>query len=169
MTLVPASECIMTRTTADGAREVLLGLKKHGVIGKGKIVGPGGHVEVGETELEACVRELEEETGLVVEAADLRAAGTVVFRFPTRPEWDMSVAMFTGERFGGELVETDELAPSWYPIDALPFDRMWDDAKHWLLRVLAGEVVNAEITLAEDCETVAEARFHEAGQKQTGG
>jgi 8-oxo-dGTP diphosphatase len=150
---------MLTRTTTDGTVEVLLGLKKTGVIGKGKIVGPGGHVEPDETALEACVRELKEETGLVVDPAHLRTAGTVVFRFPARPAWDMTVAMFVGERFGGELVETDELAPAWYPADALPFDRMWDDAKYWLPRVLAGEVVHAEITLADDCETVAQARF----------
>jgi 8-oxo-dGTP diphosphatase len=161
VTLVSACECILTRTTAEGTVEVLLGLKKRGTIGKGKIVGPGGHVEAGETDLEACVRELEEETGLVVDPAELRDAGTVVFRFPTRPEWDMSVAVFTGERFTGELVETDELAPAWYPVAALPFDRMWDDAKYWLPRVLAGTVVRAEIALAEDCETAAEVQLHE--------
>lgn len=162
MALFAASECILTRTALDGTTEVLLGLKKRGAIGLGKIVGPGGHVESDETDLEACVRELKEETGLVTVPAELRTAGTVVFRFPTRPEWDMSVAMFTGERFAGELVETDELAPAWYPVDALPFDRMWDDAKYWLPRVLAGEVVHAEITLAENCETVAVARFDES-------
>lgn len=158
MTLVPASECILTRTGSDGRVEVLLGLKKRG-IGQGKFVGPGGHIEEGETALEACVRELKEETGLVVHPEDLRSAGAVIFRFPTRPEWDMSVAMFTGERFSGELVETDELTPDWFPVDALPSDRMWDDNKYWLPRVLAGEVVHVEITLNADCETVAAARF----------
>jgi 8-oxo-dGTP diphosphatase len=161
MTLVPATECFLIRTGADGTVEVLLGLKKTGAVGKGKILGPGGHVEAGETDLEACVRELEEETGLVVEPAQLRAAGTAAFRFPTRPEWDMSVAVFTGEHFTGEPVETDELAPAWYPVDALPFDRMWDDAKYWVREVLAGGEVHAEFTLAEDCETVASVRNFE--------
>lgn len=154
MTLVPASECFLMRNGPDGRTEVLLGLKKTGAIGRGKVVGPGGHVERGETDLEACVREVKEETGLRVEPADLRAAGLVVFRFPTRPAWDMAVAVFTGERFAGEPVETDELAPFWHPVDALPFDRMWEDAKHWLPTVLAGGTINTKIILNDDCETV---------------
>lgn len=154
MTLVPASECFLTRIGPDGRAEVLLGLKKTGAVGRGKVVGPGGHVEQGETDLEACVREVKEETGLIVEPGALRAAGLVVFRFPARPAWDMAVAVFTGERFTGEPVETDELAPAWHPVDALPFDRMWDDAKHWLPRVLAGGTISAKIVLNDDCETV---------------
>ena len=32
---------------------------------------------------------------------------------------------------------------------------MWDDAKYWLPLVLAGEHVDALITFADDCATVA--------------
>lgn len=157
MNLVPTSECMVIRHTDRGA-ELLLGLKKRG-IGEGKLVAPGGHVEPGETDLQACVREVKEETGLSVDVGDLRPLGRVVFRFPSRPEWDMYVAMFACERYEGEPAESDELTPAWYPLDDLPFERMWDDAKYWLPRVLAGEQLNADITLNADCETVAEARF----------
>jgi hypothetical protein len=32
---------------------------------------------------------------------------------------------------------------------------MWDDARYWLPRVLAGQHVEAAITFADDCATVA--------------
>ena len=42
------------------------------------------------------------------------------------------------------------------PVTALPFDRMWDDGRHWLPRVLAGERLRATFSYAPDRETVAE-------------
>lgn len=158
MTPARAAEILLTRTASDGSAEVLLGLKGRG-LGAGKIVGPGGHVEPGESDRQACARELEEETGLVVAPEKLREAGTLAFHFLARPEWDMIVVIFLAEEFSGELVETEELVPSWFRADALPFDRMWEDARLWVPRALAGEVLTAEFTIAEDNESVAAAKF----------
>ena len=158
MELTLTSECLLTRTTEAGVVELLTGLKKRG-LGKGKIVMPGGHVEQGESLEEACAREVEEETGLRVAVADLVPMGGVIFRFPAKREYDMFVAMFRCERFEGEPAESDELVPAWAPVEALPFDRMWDDAKHWLPLILAGKQIDAVITLNDDNETVAKLEF----------
>ncbi len=139
--------------------ELLLGLKKRG-FGEGRVVAPGGHLEPGETTGQACVREIAEEVGIVVEPADLAPAGGVAFRFPTRPEWDLHVALFRTRLFQGEPAESDELVPGWYPVEDLPWADMWPDARHWLPRVLAGETIQAEITLGADGETVTKAMFH---------
>jgi 8-oxo-dGTP diphosphatase len=155
MPLTSTCLCLLTRVSGDGP-QVLLGHKKSG-LGTGKIVGLGGHVEAGESPAQAAAREVKEEAGIAVAPADLCQAAHLTFLFPVRPRWDMTVAVFTGADWTGEATETDEITPEWFPLTALPLDRMWDDAKHWLPRVLTGERVRATFTYARDCETVAAA------------
>ncbi|MBT2385301.1 8-oxo-dGTP diphosphatase [Streptomyces sp. ISL-11] len=155
MTLTSMCLCLVTRpTTAGAGRDVLLGRKKRG-FGAGNVVGLGGHVEPGETPLRAAVRELAEESSLVVAEADLLQAARLVFRFPARPDYDQEVAVFLTDKAEGTVRECDEIAPAWYPVDELPLDAMWDDAKHWLAEVLAGRRVEGEFVFADDNVTVA--------------
>jgi 8-oxo-dGTP diphosphatase len=152
--LVPTCLCLLTRTSADGTREVLLGYKKTG-LGTGKVVGLGGHVEPGETPAEAAAREVKEESGLCVTPGSLAQAAYVTFRFPAHPSWDMEVTIFTTADWTGEPAESEEIRPQWFPVTALPFDRMWQDAALWLPRVLAGERLTATFTYAGDNEAIA--------------
>ena len=151
--VAPVALCFLLRDGAAG-REVLLGRKKRG-FGRGKVVGLGGHVEPGESPAEAAVRELHEEACVVLDPAAVRPGGTVDFRFPARPEWDMRCTMYTCTAWSGEVCETDEIAPAWYPVDALPLTDMWQDADHWLPIVLSGRVADFLVEMAEDNETVA--------------
>jgi 8-oxo-dGTP diphosphatase len=148
--------CLLTRITGDGRRQVLLGHKKTG-LGCGKIVALGGHVEDGESPADAAAREVKEESGIQVAPDSLREAAQVTFLFPVCPRWDMIAFVFTGAEWAGEAMETPEIRPEWFDVTDLPLDRMWDDAEHWLPRVLAGERLGARFTYAEDCETVATA------------
>jgi 8-oxo-dGTP diphosphatase len=154
VTLTATCLCLLTRMTGDGVSEVLLGRKKTG-FGRGKIVAVGGHVEAGETPAEAAAREVREESGIHVLPAALTAAADLTFLFPARPDWDMTVAIFTADAWSGEAVESGELAPQWFEAAALPYELMWDDAPLWLPRVLAGERLRASFSYAEDNETVA--------------
>lgn len=158
MTSVPVTLCFLLRERPDDGTEVLLGLKKTG-FGVGKIVGLGGHVEAGETDAEAACREVFEEAGVVVHQEDLLDVGTVEFVFPARPDWNMSTRLFTARRWAGDPVESSEIIPEWFLASALPLDRMWQDAEHWLPAALTGSVVDAVITLNEDNETVASAEY----------
>ena len=73
----PASRPRRRRRTArvlvadDGGRMLLFADSDPGLPGLRWWITPGGGIEPGESDLEAAVRELREETGLVVEAADL--------------------------------------------------------------------------------------------------
>lgn len=144
----------MTRVTRDGGHQVLLGHKKTG-LGRGKIVGLGGHVEPGEAPAEAAAREAKEESGIHV--GELTPAAHITFLFPARPRWDMTADVFITAEFSGVPGETDEIRPEWFGLDALPLEAMWDDARQWLPRVLAGERLRATFRYAGDCQTVAEA------------
>jgi 8-oxo-dGTP diphosphatase len=123
-------------------QSVLLGLKKTG-FGTGRIVGIGGGIEALETPAEAAVRELLEETGLVVSLAELRNAGAIEFRFAGKPTWDMEAALFVTHRWSGTALETLEIAPIWCEIDALPWAQMWPDGRSWLLECLRGGRIDA--------------------------
>jgi 8-oxo-dGTP diphosphatase len=145
--------CLIRRTTADGP-EVLLGLKKTG-FGAGRWVGLGGHVEDGEKPADAAAREVAEESSLVVSPDALEHMATIEFRFPVRPSWDQTADVYLTSCYQGEPAESDEVAPHWFRQDALPLGAMWDDARYWLPRVLAGQHVAVTITFADDCATVA--------------
>jgi len=144
--------CYLLRD-GDGGRQVLLGRKKEG-LGAGRLVGLGGKLEPGETAVAAAVREVHEESGVVVAASDLDHRGRLTYRFPTRSSWSQESDVFVAERFDGEPVESDELVPAWYEVDRLPLDEMWDDARFWLPGVLAGGRVRRAFRFAADLASV---------------
>lgn len=133
---------------------ILLGRKKRG-FGCGKYNGLGGKIEPGEDEKAAAVREIAEEAEVAVDPSDLSPAGHITFYFPAMRSFDHDVTLFVAERWRGEPRETEEMAPEWFPVNALPFRRMWQDDAYWLPLVLAGRVIEAEFTFAGDNETIA--------------
>ena len=115
---------------------MLLQFKRRG-FGVGKWNGPGGKVEPGETLEQAVVREVKEETGLVVSRPEKMTE--LEFVFENRGEWDNLTHVYAAKNFSGELVAGEEGELKWFKISALPFKEMWDDDPHWLPEVLAGE------------------------------
>ena len=154
MTAAHVTLCFLLRDDADG-QHVLLGTKKTG-FGKGKVVGVGGHVEAGETAVEAACREVMEEIHVVVHADDLLPAGNVDFIFPARPEWNMATTVFLTHDWQGEPSESDEISPQWYPVAQLPVERMWADAEHWLPAMISGRRIAVWFELAADNKNVAD-------------
>jgi 8-oxo-dGTP diphosphatase len=137
----------------EGRTQVLLGRKKRG-LGTGHFVGLGGKFEDGEHAPQAAVREIEEESGLIVAESDLDRRGDLFYLFPDKPAWSQRSTVFVVTKWVGEPQPSDELDPEWFDLDALPLDQMWDDAKFWLPGVLNGGRVSREYVFAVDLATV---------------
>ena len=130
-TWTPAEQATLLFVVDDD--KVLLIEKKRG-IGAGKINGPGGRVDQGESPMEAAVREVEEE--LRVTPIGVRKVGEVLFQ--VLDGVSIRIHVFRAEDCRGEPTETEEAVPMWTPLDTIPFDRMWEDDHLWFPRVLSG-------------------------------
>jgi len=124
---------------------VLLMHKKRG-LGKGKVNAPGGHIESGETELEAAIRETEEEVGLT--PLNMEEVGTLYFQFTNGLK--MKGTVFTAESSRGILTETDEADPFWVSISDIPYTKMWEDDLLWLPHVIKGKKIEGRFIFDDD-------------------
>ena len=113
--------------------QVLLIRKKRG-LGAGKINGPGGRIEAGETPMQCAIRETEEE--LCITPLNVKAAGELFFHAEDMPRIHGHV--FTATGYKGTPTEKDEAITIWTSVNQLPFEEMWDDDQFWLPQVLAG-------------------------------
>jgi 8-oxo-dGTP diphosphatase len=156
MPLPQVCVCYLLRESAGGT-EVLLGRKKHG-LGVGNFVGLGGKLEPGESAVDAAVREVFEESGVIVAASDLEPRGLLSYWFPHREAWSQESNVFVCRTWQGEPRGSDELDPEWFALERVPYDEMWDDARRWLPAVLAGASVRRSFVFGEDLATVVEER-----------
>ncbi len=133
---------------------ILLIEKKRG-LGAGKINGPGGKIDPGETALQAVVRECQEELHITPVAP--RKLGELWFAMSDCP--DILCHVFRAGDFHGTPTETDEAVPVWTPLDAIPYHRMWADDRVWLPLLIDGTtfrarfVFHGELMLWHELET----------------
>ena len=113
--------------------QILLIRKKRG-LGAGKIVGPGGRVEPGETPLACAIREVQEE--LCVTPTRVAARGEHFFHF--LDGYTIRVFAFSAEGCEGTPRETGEAVPVWASLDAIPYPEMWEDNRVWMPLLLEG-------------------------------
>jgi 8-oxo-dGTP diphosphatase len=141
--------------------KLLLGEKKKGEIGTGMLCGPGGKLDLGETLPECLIRETREELSIELDPASLELVAYILFhkgrfRFMllnkifnflgwTSSMPDFGVYVYRARILFGQLVETDDMIPGLYPLDNLPFEKMYEADRHWLPRAINGEKFNADV------------------------
>ncbi|HZH79996.1 MAG TPA: NUDIX domain-containing protein [Gemmatimonadales bacterium] len=135
---MPTNEATVCYLCAGG--KVLLQRRAAGRLWAGRLNGPGGKIDAGETATTAIVREVQEETGVRLDAQ--RPAGSLDLRFGDPPSQSLLVHVFTSDRFIGRPRGGREGGLRWYGIHRLPFDDLWPDMRYWLPLVLAGGKVS---------------------------
>ena len=122
-----ASLCFVMRD-----RQILLIRKLRG-LGAGKLNGPGGRMEAGESPLDCAIREVQEE--LCVTPTGLQKGGEIRFQF--LDGYSLLVHCFRASDCVGTPTETEEAIPLWRSLEAVPYDEMWPDDRVWLPLLIA--------------------------------
>lgn len=121
--------------------KILLGEKKKG-FGKGKLNGPGGKIEPGETPEQGMIRETREEVGIT--PTKYKEMGTVEFvEWYKGEEQNVIFYLYVATEYEGKLKESDELKPYWFDLDNIPYDKMFEDDSYWMPIVLEGNKIQA--------------------------
>ncbi len=123
--------------------QILLAMKKKG-FGANKYNGYGGkpNPEKDKTIEDTAVRELEEESGLIISSKNLIKVGEIDFYFPEhKKHYNQTAHIYLLEECSGTPVETQEMKPEWFDLDKIPYDKMWDTDKHWIPQILTGQKI----------------------------
>lgn len=138
--------------------EILLGRKKKG-FGKAYVNGFGGKLQGKESFEECAVRELYEESGLVVAASDLVLIGFLDFRYEKRPELNHPSYIYKVEKWTGEALVTEEMEPKWYSLQDIPYENMWEADREWMPLLLDGHYIEGYVLFGEDGKSVKESQY----------
>ena len=122
-------------------------MKKRG-FGSDRYNGIGGKIEPGETIEQALVRECQEEIEVTPTKFHKVAEHDFTQKDGEKP-WRMYVHAYICTEWQGEPTETEEMAPEWFDVADIPYDRMWQDDVLWLPMVLEGKNLFCQFTFDE--------------------
>jgi len=129
---IQATLCLIVKDN-----RILLLKKSKGLFGEGRWSYPGGKILPNEEPKLAAIREVLEETRLVVKSP--AEVGLMYFYSKSQrlsPVW--TVHTFLARQFDGVPIGGREGQLKWFNVDALPFDEMWEDDQYWYRLALDG-------------------------------
>jgi len=98
-------------------------VKKENDVHQGKWNGLGGKFEENESPEDCVIREVNEESGLVIKAPKLH--GFITFPlFDGKEDW--YVFVFTSDNFSGKLIDSNEGILEWIPDEKVTDLNLWD-------------------------------------------
>ena len=150
---IQATVCFILRDN-----EVLLLKKSKGLFGQGKWNAPGGKILPNEEPQTCAVREVFEETGIIVENTE--QIGLLHFYNNSQrenPDW--IVHAFLAHQSIGVPIDGREGRLKWFKIDALPFDEMWEDDQYWCRLALEGTRLEGWFYFSGDFEKLIDHRI----------
>lgn len=124
---------------------ILLIRKKRG-LGAGKINGPGGKIETGETPKQCAIRETQEE--LCITPHNVEFCGDLYFQFIDG--FSIRAHVYKADQFDGEPTETDEAIPHWFDLSDIPYHEMWEDDVTWIPLMLKGQLFSGYYLFDQD-------------------
>lgn len=127
---------------------LLLAKKKYG-FGEDKLLGYGGKYQVPETPEQATVREVQEESTLIIKEQDLEQVAILYVYSNNHLIFECYVYFI--HSWEGTAKETAEMyAPEWHSISNLPYDKMPAGDKKWLSLILNGKKIIAHLNRNDD-------------------
>lgn len=121
--------------------EILLAMKKRG-FGTGKYNGVGGKLEENETPDMAMLRETKEEINVI--PTKYEKMGIVEFiEFVKGEKTNLKFHLYVATEWEGTPSESEEMKPVWFPLEKIPYDKMFPDDQYWLPLVLEGKKIKA--------------------------
>jgi 8-oxo-dGTP pyrophosphatase MutT (NUDIX family) len=150
---IQATLCLIVKDN-----KILLLKKSKGLLGQGKWNAPGGKILPNEEPNACAVREVFEETRLTIKNPE--EVGLLFFYNNSQrlsPIW--TVHVFLARQFDGIPIDGREGHLEWFSIDALPFNEMWDDDRHWYTLATEGTRFQGWFYFSGDFEKLIDHRI----------